>query len=779
MYSYEWDSETGGFILNSSPLTFSKEPRPVYYKELDMLGFDKYWNYQKDDQYPYMWAEANNYFYRGRLVAKTKGGSLYNPPELIILDEPEPNRMPLKYVDIKLMVEKNRYLIESLAQETIRKIYNIYAEHKNKVDIFHVSYSGGKDSEVTFDLVQQALPHNSFVVLFGDTGMEFPDTYLAINEVKLFCKKNDISFYVAKSDFNPYDSWKMFGYPSSALRWCCGVHKTAPQLIKLREITGKSDLKEMSFVGVRASESVRRSGYDYLSFGAKHGGQFSFNPILEWNSAEVYLYMYTRNLYINEAYKKGSSRAGCLYCPMATEKSDFINFSNYSEYIKPFIDIIKDLYIDGKRDKSFIKSYIDNKGWKARKNGRDLTIGSGDFNEQTVDNNRIITIKDKDNAWKEWIKTTGKLSIVDNKYCLEVKENKIFVFITKKIENDYIKFIFDESSVKKEPTNFKNIKNALKKSHFCLACRYCEANCPFGNISFKDGKVSIKPNCIKCGLCNKIDNGCLIYNSLILPKGTGKMKKGSIDEYGTHPVKLKWLKEFIKFKNEFETNHSLGSAMLPMFRKFLRNSGIVDDKNNWNTFTNLLFRDELDNEYVWGVMYSNLAYSPQFTWAIKNISFDIEYSQNELKNMLADYITTKTGPGNVANSYKHFAELPFSNLGLGKVVRNDKKDKEGFIYLRSKWENPDPRVILYSLYKFAEACEDYYQFTLTRLLDHSIDSNGISPTEIFGLERDEMEKILNGLTVNYPEFIHASFTLGLDNITLRNDKTSDDVLELF
>ena len=41
MYSYEWDKETGGLILNSSPLQFSKEPRPVYYKELDLLGFDK------------------------------------------------------------------------------------------------------------------------------------------------------------------------------------------------------------------------------------------------------------------------------------------------------------------------------------------------------------------------------------------------------------------------------------------------------------------------------------------------------------------------------------------------------------------------------------------------------------------------------------------------------------------------------------------------------------------------------------------------------------------
>ena len=51
MYSYTWDAETGGLLLNSSPLSFSKEPRPVYYKELDILGFDRYWNYAKKKGY--------------------------------------------------------------------------------------------------------------------------------------------------------------------------------------------------------------------------------------------------------------------------------------------------------------------------------------------------------------------------------------------------------------------------------------------------------------------------------------------------------------------------------------------------------------------------------------------------------------------------------------------------------------------------------------------------------------------------------------------------------
>lgn len=142
MYSYSWDPSTGGLLLNSSPLTFSKEPRPVYYKELDILGFDKFWNYAKNDSYPYMWAEANNYFYRGRLVAKTKGGSLYTAPEIILVEEPEPNGEHLRFVDIPAMVDKNRDLIEKLAQDTAIVFFNTSTRNNSAFHVYNCIFYG-------------------------------------------------------------------------------------------------------------------------------------------------------------------------------------------------------------------------------------------------------------------------------------------------------------------------------------------------------------------------------------------------------------------------------------------------------------------------------------------------------------------------------------------------------------------------------------------------------------------------------------------------------------
>ena len=92
MYAYKYDPETGGLLLTTSTTQSSKEPRPVYYKELDLLGFNRYWKYKKSDAYPYMWAEANKYYYRGKHVATLNGGTLHTPPVLVFPNNEKPKK---------------------------------------------------------------------------------------------------------------------------------------------------------------------------------------------------------------------------------------------------------------------------------------------------------------------------------------------------------------------------------------------------------------------------------------------------------------------------------------------------------------------------------------------------------------------------------------------------------------------------------------------------------------------------------------------------------------
>lgn len=774
MYSYEWDSSTGGYVLTPTPLIFSKEPRPVYYKELDILGFDKHWKYDKNDCFPYMWAEANNYFYRGRLVAKVKGGSCYTAPEIVLIEDPEPNGFPLRFVDIPAMIEKNRNVIEQLAQDTIKKIYNTFVEYQKKVDVFYVAFSGGKDSVVTLDLVQRALPHNSFKVLFGDTGMEFPDTYKTVEEVKKVCAEGEIEFLTSRSQYEPDYTWSKFGPPATVHRWCCSVHKTSPQIIVLRDALGKPDFTGMAFIGVRASESLSRSEYDYVSLGEKHKGQYSCNPILEWNSAELYAYIYLRQLYLNEAYKKGNRRAGCLVCPRAAERNEYMARICYPAQFNALMDKVRDMYSHNFRTEDKLEEFIRNGGWKARKNGRDLPLKI-DYKEKSDAHFFQITVDSPKTDWREWIKTIGVIKNDSSPYIIDFRGSEYQFEVVE--TNDCLKVRYDIALAKKAPLFTKLLKNVFRKTACCIGCKECEADCHKGMIHMHDGKVTIAEGCVHCSQCHKVDKGCLIYKSLELPRGGTKMgKTQSLNCFSHHAPKLDWMEQYFTFKNEFKEKNTLGSQMFSFFKRFLKDADLLDD-NGFTRFAEIISDIGLDENLSWALMLANLAYNPQIGWYICNISFGETMSKEYVCSMLVDSGADEKWVNDVWSSLARILDLPFSHVGLGEMVKE--KNKAVALY-RTGWQVPDERVILYSLYQFSEKCGNFKQFTLTRLLDTSIESEGISPTQIFGLNRDTMEKILNGLTFNYPDLIEARFTLGLDNITLKSDKSAEEILnELF
>ena len=809
MYAYEWDSSTGGYILTPMPLAFSKEPRPVYYKELDILGFDKYWDYDKNDSFPYMWAEANNYYYRGRLVAKTKGGSLYTPPELVLIEDPEPEGYPLRFVDIPAMVDKNRQLMEQLVQETIKKIYNTFIEYQDKVDVFYVAFSGGKDSVVALDLVQRALPHNCFKVLFGDTGMEFPDTYETVEKIKQICAEEKIEFLQAKSKLKPENTWQIFGPPAVTIRWCCSVHKTTPQIMQLREVLQKPDFTGMAFTGVRGDESLSRSEYDAISYGGKHSGQYSCHPILEWNTAELFLYIYENGLTFNNAYKKGNTRAGCLVCPMSQGKHDYMKYKNYPDDTDLFINKI--ITTSGKNfSKENYDRFVEQGYWRTRKSGRELSFGHDKHVFEIVKGQNVITVQKKNEYWKEWAKTIGQVtSLGDGEFSIAY-EGKSYAIRTISTQEGGEQFTFPNIENSKSDIKFLSLfKSVIIKSVYCVNCGYCAAECKSGCIDMANG-VHISNQCKHCFSCHDIYSHCLRYNSIKNRIGAKVMT--GLDRYYSFGIKENWLRVYFDYEGTSSFWKSDGDGEVPnkkkdAFLNFVKDAGLVDEdkslkgkeykyiKYKPNKFAEKMFSLGVDDESMWAYLMCNLVYaedSEEFRWFIKNIPFSETSTPESIKLRLDEVMENdKSGLGkrNICDALKSFLiKTPFGKqLGLGSVIDYEEKVSSNGretitlnYFVRGSWKNPDGKVILYALYKFAEACGNYRQFTLTRLLDTSVESAGISPTQIFGLNRETMEKILNGLTFNYPDLIEARFTLGLDNITLKSDKTANEILnELF
>ena len=770
MYSYTFDKNTGGILLNSTPTNFSKEARPVYAYEMDLFGFDKYWDYAKQNDVPYMWAESNVYWYRGVQIARTKGGDLYNPPELQVIRDEEGHVLfgkelgsPLLPVDIENMCKVNRDLLTVIEDSTVKKIVKEYEKFKSKLDVFHVAFSGGKDSAVLLDLVKKALPKESFIVIFGDTGMEFPDTYKAVEYTQKQCAKDGTPFFVAKSHFNPKESWKLFGPPARVLRWCCSVHKSAPQTLKMREVVGKNDYIGMDFVGVRAHESVARSKYDYENFGKKQKGQYSFNPILEWTSPEVWLYIFDNKRYVNEAYKKGNSRAGCLFCPMGGGKGDFVQRSCYQEEVDDYVQIIKSMNSRNAGDPSALDSYVSNGGWNARKNGRDLSIDKIHYSEIVKDGKLHLQVTSPTTDWHEWIKTVGKLpfdyEVIDNQNGCEV--------------------ICDASVAKTYPKDIRVFKQVFKKSAYCLACRVCETNCRNGCLKFIDGKLQIT-DCLHCGQCHEIDDGCLAYHSLKSSTGEGTMRKESLNSFANHAPKPEWVQEFFDLGNEYWDNNTLNKKLqVPMFKKFLRGCGFIDDKGN----TTKLFEVCSSPLYgwrsatTWGLALSNLAYNAQCKWYIMNMDTGIYYERSHISDLLVSEGVKKDDATSIINAFKRFCNLPLgTELNFGYV---EEKGRVIDTLCRSKCIIEDNRIILYALYVFSEKCNLDKEFHVSYLYDESIERDGISPVRIFGLyDEEELKSILLGLSSAYPDYINTTFTNDLKTITLR-DKTTTDVLQLF
>ena len=264
---------------------------------------------------------------------------------------------------------------------------------------------------------------------------------------------------------------------------------------------------------------------------------------------------------------------------------------------------------------------------------------------------------------------------------------------------------------------------------------------------------------------------------------------GSINRYGNMGVEKDWLTQYFEYKNDFWTSpHTLGSKKVTYLANFLIDSGIGEREKKGTMpkitrFGEIIADIGIDLPLAWALIACNWTYSSQFNWWVKNIDLNTTYSSEAIYSMLDD-TTSKDERKHIVSAFKNIfisnKELG-TDLGFGICDYNeDKKGRSLNSVIRFAWANPDERVILYSLYKFAQACGDYKQFTLTRLMDTTVESDGVSPAQLFGLDRETMEKILNGLTFNYPELIEARFTLGLDSITLKSDKTPEEVLnELF
>lgn len=167
-----------------------------------------------------------------------------------------------------------------------------------------VCFSGGKDSQVTLDLVQRAgVP---FRAVYNVTTIDHP---LNVN----FIRTNypEVEFV-----HPPLNFWQLIEkkkmLPSIWKRFCCAY---------LKEYYGGV----VRAIGVRREESFARQSYAVIT-SDRHG--YRFMPIIDWKEWEVWEYIEQHNLPVNPCYDFGH-RVGCMICPYAPARQIKERFDEY------------------------------------------------------------------------------------------------------------------------------------------------------------------------------------------------------------------------------------------------------------------------------------------------------------------------------------------------------------------------------------------------------------------------------------------------------------------
>jgi phosphoadenosine phosphosulfate reductase len=248
------------------------------------------------------------------------------------------------------------------------------------------------------------------------------------------------------------------------------------------------------------------------------------------------------------------------------------------------------------------------------------------------------------------------------------------------------------------------------------------------------------------------------------------MKK-NLNSFGNHAPKSEWLEVFFAQKNNFFAENNLGAVQIMYFRRF-QNDAELAEKSQITPFGELIASMGWDGDAAQGLILLNLAYkNPQVEWYIANLDVGKMYPQKNVEEMLTANDIRPHVAKSICGAYRRLTETP-----LGTVLRFGHVTADGCL-VRTKCAITDTRVLLYGLFTFAEKCGDYKEFTLSTLLSDDIELDGISPTRIFGLGREDVLPMLEGLSAKYSGFM--SFMQSMDAITLSKEKMSADVLDLF
>lgn len=210
----------------------------------------------------------------------------------------------------------------------------------NPEDGYYLAFSGGKDSQVLYDLAVQA--GVKFKAWYSVTGNDAPDNVYFIRK-----RYPGVVFVHPGEKFIKLVEKK--GMPTIDRRFCCD---------RLKERIGAGNVV---LTGVRAQESRKRAGYARVMIHSRrveHQGtdlrrkeswleqtqhdcikgkdRVMVHPLLKFTSKDIWNYIDARRLPRNPLYE-ACGRVGCMFCPFSSDAQLDYYERHYPRYKKSII----------------------------------------------------------------------------------------------------------------------------------------------------------------------------------------------------------------------------------------------------------------------------------------------------------------------------------------------------------------------------------------------------------------------------------------------------------
>ena len=257
--------------------------------------------------------------------------------------------------------------------------------------------------------------------------------------------------------------------------------------------------------------------------------------------------------------------------------------------------------------------------------------------------------------------------------------------------------------------------------------------------------------------------------------------RSSIDRYRDGMgMRSNWVdKYFDTYETFFDnTEHGLNPKyQLPPFINWLREALILDTDGKNITEGGLYMAKAYSTkpQSVWEIIFVGLCENSEIcSWFHSTINFNQNYSRDEMDIILQDSYpdlkdrTLRNPFNSLLNTFKE------SPLGSTIPVGVLSKDKNKVLLTRHPHSDISLVAVAYSLFRYAER-QNRHMLTVSEFYDEN-QKEGIYRQ--FGINRDSFEKLLLSLQEESNHVLRAELNMGLDNIILREDLKSIDILKM-